>query len=67
MWSKDYTVFSSANRYSIFISVPVDISDKKLGLFLPNRRKYATSHYTFISYIIRFDPTEYSDPLKVRK
>jgi predicted glycosyltransferase len=34
---------------------------------LPNRREYAKKHFTFIGYIIRFDPEMYTDRKKIRK
>ena len=66
-WSKDYKVFSAFNRESIFIGEPEDIPDKKFGFLLPNRREYARNHFTFIGYIIRFDPEMYTDKMEVRK
>jgi UDP-N-acetylglucosamine:LPS N-acetylglucosamine transferase len=67
MWSRGHKVFSAANRESIFIGVPEDIPDKKFGFLLPNRREYAKTHYTFIGYIIRFDPENYADRQAIRK
>ena len=67
IWSRDYKVFSADNRESIFIGEPEDIPDKKFGFLLPNRREYAKAHFTFIGYIIRFDPKMYLDKMEVRK
>jgi UDP-N-acetylglucosamine:LPS N-acetylglucosamine transferase len=67
IWSKDYKVFSALNRESVFIGEPEDIPDKKFGFLLPNRREYAKNHYTFIGYIIRFDPEMYTDKMEIRK
>ncbi len=67
IWSKDYKVFSRANRESIFIGEPEDIPDRRFGFLLPNRREYAIKHFTFIGYVIRFDPGDYSDRKKVRE
>ena len=67
IWSKDYKVFSAFNRESIFIGEPEDIPDKKFGFLLPNRREYAKTHFTFIGYIIRFDPEMYTNKREVRK
>lgn len=66
IWSRGHKVFSASNRESLFIGEPEDIPDVKFGFLLPNRRAYARSHYSFIGYIIRFDPEEYSDKKKVR-
>ena len=67
MWSRGHKVFSAANRESIFIGVPEDIPDKKFGFLLPNRREYAKAHYTFIGYIIRFDPENYRNRSAIRE
>lgn len=67
IWSRDYKVFSRANRESIFIGEPEDIPDRRFGFMLPNRREYAKKHFTFIGYVIRFDPGEYSDRKRIRK
>jgi UDP-N-acetylglucosamine:LPS N-acetylglucosamine transferase len=67
IWSRGHKVFSATNRESIFIGVPEDIPDKKFGFLLPNRREYAKIHYTFIGYIIRFEPENYTDKLVIRE
>jgi predicted glycosyltransferase len=67
MWSRGHKVFSAPNRESIFIGVPEDIPDKKFGFLLPNRREYAKTHYTFIGYILRFDPENYADRQAIRE
>jgi len=67
MWSRSHKVFSAANRKSIFIGEPEDIPDKKFGFLLPNRREYAKSYFTFIGYIIRFDPQNYTDRPAIRE
>ncbi|MEN8251596.1 MAG: glycosyltransferase [Bacteroidota bacterium] len=67
IWSRDHKVFSAANRESIFIGEPEDIPNKKFGFLLPNRREYAKAHFTFIGYIIRFDPKMYLDKMGIRK
>ena len=66
IWSQDHRVMSGAKRKSIFIGEPEDIPDKKFGFLLPNRREYATKNFTFIGYIIRFDPSEYAKPMLIR-
>ena len=66
-WSRDHKVMSAANRKSLFIGEPEDIPDEKLGFLLPNRREYAKSHFTFIGYIIRFEPARYTDKIDIRE
>ncbi|KPL13780.1 MAG: hypothetical protein AMS23_03770 [Bacteroides sp. SM1_62] len=67
IWSRDHTVMSSADRKSIFIGEPEDIPDKKFGFLLPNRREYAKTYFTFIGYIIRFNPEDYADRKAIRE
>lgn len=42
----------------LFVGEPGDIPDRPLGLGLPNRRTYATRHFAFIGYVLRFDAAE---------
>jgi UDP-N-acetylglucosamine:LPS N-acetylglucosamine transferase len=67
MWSRDRKVMSGPKRKSIFIGEPEDIPDKRFGFLLPNRREYAIRYFTFIGYIIRFDPKNYSDKQAIRE
>jgi UDP-N-acetylglucosamine:LPS N-acetylglucosamine transferase len=67
IWSRDHAVMSAPARKSIFIGEPEDIPDRKLGFLLPNRRAYARKYFTFIGYIIRFDPEDFTDKLAIRK
>jgi predicted glycosyltransferase len=66
IWSRNHKVMSKAGRKSLFIGEPEDIPDEKLGFLLPNRVEYARSHFTFIGYIIRFDPKLYTDKMAIR-
>ena len=67
MWSRDHKVMSGPKRKSIFIGEPEDIPDKRFGFLLPNRREYAKTNFTFIGYIIRFDPENYRDKQAIRE
>ena len=67
IWSRDHKVMSGTKRKSIFIGEPDDIPDKKFGFLLPNRREYARKHFTFIGYIIRFDPHDYKNSKLIRE
>lgn len=49
-----------------FVGEPEDVPNKKLGLFLPNQREFASQYYQFLGYIIRFSPQEYADKKAVR-
>jgi hypothetical protein len=51
----------------IFIGDPAEIPDERLGLFLPNRRKWAKNHCRFVTPVIGFDPNELPDKASLRK
>ena len=66
IWSRDYRVLAAKDRQALFIGEPEDIPDQKFGFLLPNKRDYARNNYTFIGYIVRFDPQMYIDKNKIR-
>lgn len=66
-WSQDRRTFAARDRLALFVGEPYDIPNTTFGRLLPNRREHAKKHYTFIGYIIRFDPDEYFDKSSVRK
>jgi UDP-N-acetylglucosamine:LPS N-acetylglucosamine transferase len=49
-----------------FVGELEDVPDERFGFGLPNRRAFASEHYQFLGYVIRFDPAEYADKTKVR-
>jgi UDP-N-acetylglucosamine:LPS N-acetylglucosamine transferase len=51
---------------NFFVGELEDVPDKRFGLGLPNRRDIARKYYQFLGYVIRFDPAEYADKLKIR-
>ncbi|MFC1502301.1 glycosyltransferase [bacterium] len=57
---------SSPQVAHFFVGELEDVSDKRYGNFLPNRRKFAQNYYQFLGYIVRFDPSEYTDKAKIR-
>ena len=50
----------------LFVGSPEDIPDKRFGIFLPNRREFATNHCKFIGYILQFDPGRYMNKNRIR-
>lgn len=66
IWSRDYRVLAAQNREALFIGEPEDIPDQEFGGMLPNKREYARANYTFIGYIVQFDPQMYADRTKIR-
>jgi len=51
----------------LFIGEPEDVVDRPFGYRLPNRREYASRYYKFVGYVLGFDPTAYSDRVKLRR
>lgn len=54
-------------RVSLFVGTEGDILNRRIGLFLSNRREFARRHYKFLGYILRFDPGLYADKERVKK
>lgn len=52
---------------TLFIGEPDDVPDRKLGPRLPNRRQHARRRYTFVGYVLAFDPVDYLDRAQVRR
>jgi len=61
IWSGDRKLYSTGRNIALFVGEPEDVPDRRFGLMLPNRRAHAREHYTFIGYIIGFDPAGYRD------
>ena len=56
IWSKEKRVTGREGNAALFIGEPADIQDRRLGAFLPNRRRLAEGHVIFLGYILTFDP-----------
>jgi UDP-N-acetylglucosamine:LPS N-acetylglucosamine transferase len=67
IWSRDHRILRRKGRKAIFVGELEDIPDTRFGVLLPNRRKYAEKNYTFIGYIILFDPENYRDKKSIRQ
>lgn len=50
----------------LFVGELEDVPDRRYGFFLPKRREFAKKYYHFVGYIVRFDPAEYGDKVKIR-
>ncbi len=51
---------------TLFVGEPADIPDRRFGPLLPNRRDVAMRHYTFVGYILGFDPGDLADRSALR-
>jgi len=51
---------------SLFVGEIEDVPDRPFGFRLPNRRQWARAHYTFIGYILPFDPQDCTDRTRLR-
>jgi predicted glycosyltransferase len=56
IWSQERRITGRHDNAALFIGGPADIQDRRFGVFLPNRRRYAEDHIIFLGYILPFDP-----------
>jgi UDP-N-acetylglucosamine:LPS N-acetylglucosamine transferase len=66
LWSMDHRLLKWPNM-GLFVGEPDDIPDMRMGFMLPNRKRHAEKHYTFIGYILGFDPKAYRDRDRLRR
>jgi predicted glycosyltransferase len=52
---------------TLFVGEEEDVADKRFGLFLPNRRRWAARVLTYLGYVLPFRPEEYQDQAAVRR
>ncbi|MGB7568647.1 MAG: glycosyltransferase [Chitinivibrionales bacterium] len=72
MWNRIWVegnrkLLSGGRNLALFIGEPEDVPDKKFGFMLPNRRLHAQKYYTFLGYVLGFDPKEYSNRSIIRE
>jgi len=67
IWSQERRITGQPGNASIFIGEPEDVPDRRFGLFLPNRRRYAEKHTHFVGYALSFDPATLLDRTNLRK
>ena len=66
-WAKDYKHGRTpVVDLGLFVGEEKDVSDKKFGFMLPNRRDWAKALCKFVGYIFPFNPQEYADKAKTR-
>ena len=56
IWSQQHRITARGDNAALFIGEPADIADRRFGLFLPNRRRYAESRLIFLGYMLTFSP-----------
>lgn len=66
MWASGFPDRSPVYELGLFVGQPEDVSDRRFGLMLPNRRKFAEARYRFVGYILPFKPNDYSDKAEIR-
>ena len=54
IWSRQHRLTGRNNNGALFIGEPSDIPDRRFGLFIPNRRRYADRHLEFFGYVLTF-------------
>jgi UDP:flavonoid glycosyltransferase YjiC (YdhE family) len=67
IWAQERRITTRGRNAAVFIGEPEDIPDRKFGLFLPNRRRHAADHVTFVGYALTFSPGEVSDRDAIRR
>jgi predicted glycosyltransferase len=55
-WTQQHRVTARGHNAALFIGEPADISDRRFGFFLPNRRRYSNGRLTYLGYILTFSP-----------
>ncbi|MBM4159040.1 MAG: UDP-N-acetylglucosamine--N-acetylmuramyl-(pentapeptide) pyrophosphoryl-undecaprenol N-acetylglucosamine transferase [Ignavibacteria bacterium] len=67
VWSRDYRLKQKPPYdLALFVGELEDVPNITFGFMLPNRRDFAKSLYTFIGYVFPFEPSNYSNKLKIR-
>ena len=52
---------------TLMVGEEEDVADRPMGLFLPNRRKWARAVVRFVGYVCPFDPADYQDRARLRQ
>ena len=52
---------------TLMVGEEEDVADRPMGLFLPNRRKWARAVVQFVGYVCPFDPADYQDRARLRQ
>lgn len=67
IWNRVWSSTKGVADLSIFVGEEADVPDRKFGLMLPNRLKWAKELCEFVGYALPFDPKDYEDKAKVRE
>jgi UDP-N-acetylglucosamine:LPS N-acetylglucosamine transferase len=67
LWAKGLVADPPLSNRNLFIGEKEDISDRKFGFLLPNRREAAQKSVDFVGYIVKFDPKQYMDKASMRQ
>jgi UDP:flavonoid glycosyltransferase YjiC (YdhE family) len=55
-WTQQHRVTARGDNAALFIGEPADLSDRKFGIFFPNRRRYAENRLIYLGYMLTFNP-----------
>lgn len=54
IWAQEWRVTARGRNAAIFFGEIEDVPDRRFGFMLPNRRRYAQSHFEFVGYSLPF-------------
>jgi UDP:flavonoid glycosyltransferase YjiC (YdhE family) len=55
VWSQEWRVTARGRNAAVFFGEIEDIPDRRFGVLLPHRRRYAQKHVEFVGYPLPFD------------
>jgi hypothetical protein len=67
LWSLDRFVYGRGGHSAVFIGELEDIPSRPFGWGLPDRREHAREHYDVVGHVIRVDPSDFTDPVALRR
>lgn len=62
----DRRLFRDPRNRCLFVGELADVADRGVIAGLPRRRRHARRYFDFVGPVLAFDPTEWSDPKRVR-
>lgn len=54
IWSHEWRVTRRGRNAALFFGEPEDVPDRRFGVLLPQRRRYARGHIEFVGYVLPF-------------
>lgn len=67
IWAQERRVTARDGNAAVFFGEIEDVPERRFGLLLPNRRRYAESHFEFVGYPLSFEVDEVPDKDVLRR